>query len=254
MRRPRPALRGVSLPGPIRRGAAGPGPRSGSCPRARSPRGEGVRRSPTPPPSHPSHLPSWPGRSPTSCLYPALSSLRNSPAWLAPDSKACGKRTPAPPPPACRWLCYCPAAEHECHVRSRVRGPPCPFPSLPCLLAILTPPPPAPLSVEPLLGLRPCGLSWAHEVDAAYQYALLGLLRRQRLKSDNGCCVQDARLLPWGEERRQGPSRPQPRPQFRSARPSLCHHLHPSLALLPPPRSEERRVGKECRSRWSPYH
>src|SRR4029077_21291816 len=23
---------------------------------------------------------------------------------------------------------------------------------------------------------------------------------------------------------------------------------------LPPPRSEERRVGKECRSRWSPYH
>src|SRR2546429_2791862 len=23
---------------------------------------------------------------------------------------------------------------------------------------------------------------------------------------------------------------------------------------LPLPRSEERRVGKECRSRWSPYH
>ena len=23
---------------------------------------------------------------------------------------------------------------------------------------------------------------------------------------------------------------------------------------LEPPRSEERRVGKECRSRWSPYH
>ena len=23
---------------------------------------------------------------------------------------------------------------------------------------------------------------------------------------------------------------------------------------LTPPRSEERRVGKECRSRWSPYH
>ena len=22
----------------------------------------------------------------------------------------------------------------------------------------------------------------------------------------------------------------------------------------PDPRSEERRVGKECRSRWSPYH
>src|SRR3712207_9115945 len=25
-------------------------------------------------------------------------------------------------------------------------------------------------------------------------------------------------------------------------------------ALQPIPRSEERRVGKECRSRWSPYH
>src|SRR5688572_31703108 len=24
--------------------------------------------------------------------------------------------------------------------------------------------------------------------------------------------------------------------------------------LFRPPRSEERRVGKECRSRWSPYH
>ena len=23
---------------------------------------------------------------------------------------------------------------------------------------------------------------------------------------------------------------------------------------VPLPRSEERRVGKECRSRWSPYH
>src|SRR2546425_9563294 len=38
----------------------------------------------------------------------------------------------------------------------------------------------------------------------------------------------------------------------------LVHHherlevrLHPARC---PPRSEERRVGKECRSRWSPYH
>src|SRR2546422_5217809 len=27
-----------------------------------------------------------------------------------------------------------------------------------------------------------------------------------------------------------------------------------ALQNAPPPRSEERRVGKECRSRWSPYH
>ena len=26
------------------------------------------------------------------------------------------------------------------------------------------------------------------------------------------------------------------------------------LTALEPTRSEERRVGKECRSRWSPYH
>ena len=34
--------------------------------------------------------------------------------------------------------------------------------------------------------------------------------------------------------------------------------MHPAIsaALLEhsPSRSEERRVGKECRSRWSPYH
>src|SRR3712207_9092379 len=27
-----------------------------------------------------------------------------------------------------------------------------------------------------------------------------------------------------------------------------------AVLQLPIPRSEERRVGKECRSRWSPYH
>ena len=43
----------------------------------------------------------------------------------------------------------------------------------------------------------------------------------------------------------------------------LCHlcidQLNGQLALnkfkdMQPARSEERRVGKECRSRWSPYH
>ena len=33
------------------------------------------------------------------------------------------------------------------------------------------------------------------------------------------------------------------------------HHVSRSISwLLFPRRSEERRVGKECRSRWSPYH
>ena len=30
--------------------------------------------------------------------------------------------------------------------------------------------------------------------------------------------------------------------------------LGPQIAYMLPERSEERRVGKECRSRWSPYH
>src|SRR5256885_5231498 len=50
--------------------------------------------------------------------------------------------------------------------------------------------------------------------------------------------------------------------QFLSLNSSLkAQGLPPSSAILPVaspapgfPRSEERRVGKECRSRWSPYH
>src|ERR1039457_3311178 len=34
----------------------------------------------------------------------------------------------------------------------------------------------------------------------------------------------------------------------------LAITLRPSVALYSIYRSEERRVGKECRSRWSPYH
>ena len=30
--------------------------------------------------------------------------------------------------------------------------------------------------------------------------------------------------------------------------------LRQAMAMEATPRSEERRVGKECRSRWSPYH
>src|SRR5256885_9937619 len=34
----------------------------------------------------------------------------------------------------------------------------------------------------------------------------------------------------------------------------LVVKVHPMLVITFVPRSEERRVGKECRSRWSPYH
>ena len=35
---------------------------------------------------------------------------------------------------------------------------------------------------------------------------------------------------------------------------TLINNLRKQLELLNKYRSEERRVGKECRSRWSPYH
>src|SRR3989475_11333636 len=41
------------------------------------------------------------------------------------------------------------------------------------------------------------------------------------------------------------------RPAESAAKPSLLNWLG---QRLPGKRSEERRVGKECRSRWSPYH
>src|SRR2546427_1822380 len=49
----------------------------------------------------------------------------------------------------------------------------------------------------------------------------------------------------------------------RSARPSSCERLAPRYLaqelsihcrIQSSRRSEERRVGKECRSRWAPYH
>ena len=39
---------------------------------------------------------------------------------------------------------------------------------------------------------------------------------------------------------------------FVASRPASLPEPHPSAP--PADRSEERRVGKECRSRWSPYH
>src|SRR2546430_15160934 len=33
-----------------------------------------------------------------------------------------------------------------------------------------------------------------------------------------------------------------------------AHEFSPQTDIVLPARSEERRVGKECRSRWSPYH
>ena len=47
-----------------------------------------------------------------------------------------------------------------------------------------------------------------------------------------------------------------PRPAGKSAAPRTLHTFAHHLVIIQNlfPRSEERRVGKECRSRWSPYH
>src|SRR3712207_9103154 len=49
--------------------------------------------------------------------------------------------------------------------------------------------------------------------------------------------------------------RPQNFPHIRIAQlAQLFYQRRTGLSLLLDCRSEERRVGKECRSRWSPYH
>src|SRR2546422_11765511 len=42
--------------------------------------------------------------------------------------------------------------------------------------------------------------------------------------------------------------------KFKWGYQEVPHDVWDLDAVSPPVRSEERRVGKECRSRWSPYH
>src|SRR2546430_14873734 len=62
-----------------------------------------------------------------------------------------------------------------------------------------------------------------------------------------------------GNPRHASPSRPSQRRvhqahQWPTVERKSRHFPAPCCRLPRPPRSEERRVGKECRSRWSPYH
>src|SRR5256885_3917641 len=61
-------------------------------------------------------------------------------------------------------------------------------------------------------------------------------------------------LLPLrlgGDRRSASASAPGGGSAWRSSRPRFCPGLSSQGSEI---RSEERRVGKECRSRWSPYH
>ena len=43
-------------------------------------------------------------------------------------------------------------------------------------------------------------------------------------------------------------------PDYQSVSQWAAHYVAAKIKAANPTRSEERRVGKECRSRWSPYH
>src|SRR5690606_41159795 len=62
-------------------------------------------------------------------------------------------------------------------------------------------------------------------------------------------CSSDLTTMPAGREPPSRESRV-PCPLFPAAPSVPCQYQHSRNE----PRSEERRVGKECRSRWWPYH
>src|SRR2546427_4378159 len=68
-------------------------------------------------------------------------------------------------------------------------------------------------------------------------------------------CSSDLVSRPWARKRSTAPQLILDHLLRGPRRVKRCRH-HPSLldAVCPSIRSEERRVGKECRSRWSPYH
>ena len=67
----------------------------------------------------------------------------------------------------------------------------------------------------------------------------IGLLGNRKLENGNLCKNCAKKLSPWFSDRRN----------------STVEEIKAQLAYREEnQRSEERRVGKECRSRWSPYH
>src|SRR2546430_8835107 len=112
-----------------------------------------------------------------------------------------------------------------------------------------------------------CAVWWSHSSSRRSQYCFFFSSRRRHTRFDcdwsSDVCSSDL-VSPKGarkfQKRREGRRSP---PTVREAEPARgsgpCTGPTHSIPLrrpllLQPPRSEERRVGKECRSRWSPYH
>src|SRR3712207_2568916 len=78
--------------------------------------------------------------------------------------------------------------------------------------------------------------------------------RRRRTRSRRralGCYRQAVLILRWFCD---GTRLAQLAADNRIGRSTAYRYLHEGIDALAAARSEERRVGKECRSRWSPYH
>ena len=100
-------------------------------------------------------------------------------------------------------------------------------------------------------------LDWkADTVRVAYDPAKIGREDIQRVIAGKGCECEPVETR--GELRKHLPP---PGRRLRhlghdvDARPVTMGTKHDRMQYeMSEPRSEERRVGKECRSRWSPYH
>src|SRR5256885_17050676 len=88
---------------------------------------------------------------------------------------------------------------------------------------------------------------------------LLGLTHFHSSTTSGSACLMSLRILPRVSPRQPPSSAILLEMSADADRPSLASDFF-MLAIIEPPdpkkelRSEERRVGKECRSRWSPYH
>src|SRR5256885_5065750 len=106
---------------------------------------------------------------------------------------------------------------------------------------------------------RKCGECWT-------VFFFSSRRRHTRLQGDwsSDVCSSDLPARPLALKQHQSPDQPLALKQHRAREQLLalnqCRALERPLALNQrqaleqPLRSEERRVGKECRSRWSPYH
>src|SRR5256885_5607944 len=103
----------------------------------------------------------------------------------------------------------------------------------------------------------------SHVVSMAIFFFFSSRRRHTRLQGDwsSDVCSSDLRARLEAKEAKEAkrlqekkraaedqPKQPAPKPAEPVKKSAVVERPKP------PPRSEERRVGKECRSRWSPYH